>query len=151
MPNRCVAGHCGNLPNIKLGVVLHSLPFYNDERPVAKRRRRQWVDFVRAKRAKWEPTQSSKLCSAHFKPEDFMRRYHMVEGQSGPVLPRLLRDEIGVVPVPTVHAIPQNQYGGPENYAGPSTSHARRRNRQASNRLIIPIYIFFYHPEPHFN
>ena len=35
IPSRCVAGHCGNYPNVELGIVLHAFPFYGDERPIA--------------------------------------------------------------------------------------------------------------------
>eukprot|EP00112_Aurelia_sp_Birch-Aquarium-sp1_P025355 Seg84.2 transcript_id=Seg84.2/GoldUCD/mRNA.D3Y31 product="hypothetical protein" protein_id=Seg84.2/GoldUCD/D3Y31 len=131
MPNRCVAGHCSNLPNVEQGIVLHAFPFYGDERPTARRRRRQWVEFVKAKRARWEPTATSRLCSAHFKPEDFMRRFHNIEGQGQAVIPRLIRDEIGVVPVPTVHATPTNSNDDrPDACSGLSSAQRRRRNRQ---------------------
>jgi len=49
------------------------LLFYGDDRPEAKKRRKKWMDFVLLKRAKWEPSQSSVLCSEHFKKEDFVR------------------------------------------------------------------------------
>ena len=133
MPNRCVAGHCGNFPNLELGIVLHAFPSYGDERPIAKRRRRRWVEFVKAKRAKWEPTPSSRLCSAHFKPEDFMRRFSNLEGQGQPVIPRLIRDEIGVLPVPTIHSTPKMTLTDrPDPSSGLSAAQRRRGNRQVS-------------------
>ena len=113
MPSRCVAGNCSNEPNIDLGIVLHAFPFYSDDRPTAIARRRQWADFVKVKRVNWEPTASSRLCSAHFKPEDFMRRFHYVQGLGQAVMPRLIRDEVGVVAVPTVHATPTNMNDRP--------------------------------------
>ena len=140
MPNRCVAGNCGNVPNLELGIVLHAFPFYGDERPVAKRRRRWCVEFVKAKRAKWEPTQSSRLCSAHFKPEDFMRRFNNLEGQGQPVIPRLIHDEIGVVHVPTVHATPTTSMNGrPDACSGLSAAQRRRRNRQVSSNRYLSV------------
>ena len=61
MPTRCVAAGCG----------MHFIPYYGDERPEPKRRRKKWVDFLKQKRARWEPSKTSVLCSVHFKPEDF--------------------------------------------------------------------------------
>ena len=40
----------------KKGIAVHKIPSAGDERPQAKKRREQWIDFVKAKRAKWEPT-----------------------------------------------------------------------------------------------
>ena len=136
MPNRCVAGHCGNYPNVELGIVLHAFPFYGDERPIARRRRRQWVEFVKMKRAKWEPTSTSKLCSAHFKPEDFMCRFHNMEGQVL-IMPRLIRDEVGILPVPTVHATPTNMNDDACSGLGLSSAQRRRRNRQVSSANLL--------------
>ena len=61
MPTRCIAAGCG----------MHFIPYYGDERPEPKRRRKKWVDFLKQKRARWEPSKTSVLCSVHFKPEDF--------------------------------------------------------------------------------
>ena len=61
MPTRCVAAGCGT----------HFIPYYGDERPEPKKRRKKWVDFLKQKRAGWEPSKTSVLCSVHFKPEDF--------------------------------------------------------------------------------
>ena len=60
MPNTCVVLGCSNVANPAEGISLHFIPFAGDERPEAKRRRKQWVDFVR-KRAKWEPTPNSSV------------------------------------------------------------------------------------------
>ena len=49
-------GGCSNVADAKQGISLHFIPFAGDERPEARRRRKLWVDFVRLKRAKWEPT-----------------------------------------------------------------------------------------------
>ena len=67
MPKRCIAAGCSNVRNLKEDISLHKLPFYNDDRTEAKKRRKKWVDFVRLKRAKWQPSQSSVLCSEHLK------------------------------------------------------------------------------------
>ena len=71
MPTRCVAAGCGNVKNPKEGISMHFIPYYGDERPEPKRRRKKWVDFVKQKRARWEPSKTSVLCSVYFKPEDF--------------------------------------------------------------------------------
>ena len=71
MPNRCVVEGCSNVANPAESISLHFIPFAADEWPEAKRRRKQWVDFVRNKREKWESTPNSSVCSAHFAKEDF--------------------------------------------------------------------------------
>ena len=105
MPNRCVAGGCSNFADVEKGIVLHGIPFLNDERSEAKKRRRKWVEFVKQKRDKWEPTKNSALCSLHFKPEDFQRRFTFPDSSTNrPIIPRLVRDDIGVSAIPSVHA-----------------------------------------------
>ena len=66
-----------------------------------KKRHKKWFDFVKLKRAKWVPLQYSIICSEHFKPDDFSRRFSRIEGQSfvGNVL---RRDEFGICVFPTV-------------------------------------------------
>lgn len=96
MPNRCVVGGCSNVTDTKQGISLHFIPFAGDERPEAKKRRKQWVDFVRLKRAKWHPTPNSSICSAHFAKEDFTEMFPSLSGKK----PRLATDEIGIVAIP---------------------------------------------------
>ena len=97
MPDRCVAASCSNVTDPSKGIFVHTIPFFGDSRPEAIKRRKEWVDFVKAKRAKWEPTKHSAVCSVHFKPDDYVFQYVLV--------PRLKRDKIGIVVFPTVHAI----------------------------------------------
>ena len=104
MPTRCAAGGCNSFPDLKEGIALHTIPFYNDDRREARKRRKKWVDFVKCKRAKWEPTKTSAICSKHFKPEDFKRRFSFLPGQDSAFIPRLLTDNLGVSVFPTVHA-----------------------------------------------
>ncbi len=61
-----------------------------------KRRRQQWIDFVCLKRAKWDPTPNSSICSAHFAKEDFAGIFSSHSGKR----PRLATDEIGIVAFP---------------------------------------------------
>ena len=100
MPARCVVGGCSNVPNAEQEIALHFIPFFDDERPEAKKRRRQWVNFVRVKRAKWNPTKYSGVCSAHFGKEDFARKFLKISGISTRQKPRLITDEVGVVAIP---------------------------------------------------
>ena len=52
MLTRCVAGGCSNIPDLEKGIALHSIPYFGDDRPQAKKRRKKWVDLVKQKRAK---------------------------------------------------------------------------------------------------
>lgn len=105
MPKRCVAAGCNNESNVEEGISLHKLPFYGNDRPEAKKRRKKWVDFVRLKRAKWEPSQSSVLCSDHFKREDFVRSADLGDEKTHHTSKRWLRtDDLGVNVFPSVHA-----------------------------------------------
>ncbi len=46
MPNRCVVYGCSNEPNVEKGIVLHCIPFTNDEQQETWKRRKKWIDFV---------------------------------------------------------------------------------------------------------
>ena len=85
MPKRCVVAGCDNVTDKEKGISLHRIPYLEDERPEAKKRRKKWVDFVNLKRAKWTPTPHSVICSEYFKPEDFTRRFSHVEGEGEPL------------------------------------------------------------------
>jgi len=104
MPHRCVVGGCSNVRSLENGVALHTIPFYGDERPEAKKRRKRWVDFVKQKRAGWEPSKSSVICSKHFKADDFVRNYALINAKHAQSVPYLLRDSFGITAYPTVHA-----------------------------------------------
>ena len=52
MPGMCVVGGCSNTASSEVGISLHMIPFFGDSRSEAKKRRKRWVDFVKAKRAK---------------------------------------------------------------------------------------------------
>ena len=103
MPHRCVVGGCSNIRSLEKGIALHTIPFYGDERPEAKKRRKRWIDFVRLKRAQWEPSKSSVICSKHFKPDDFVRNYTLWKEQEAISIPYLERDSFGITAFPTVH------------------------------------------------
>ena len=118
MPGRCVAGGCSAFPDVERGLVLHAIPFYNGDRPEARKRRKKWVDFVKQKRAKWEPTRNSSLCSRHFTEDDFIRRFTFADETSGkPIIPRLKRDELGInaVSVTLIQQQPQTSTRKPRH------------------------------------
>ena len=99
MPGRCVVGECSAFPGVHKGLILHAI------RPEARKRRKKWVYFVKQKRAKWEPTRDSSICSKHFTEDDYIRRFTFVdEVTNKPIVSILKRDEIDVTAVPSVHA-----------------------------------------------
>ena len=105
MTGRCVAGGCSAFPDVEKGLVLNAIRFYNDDRPTPRKQRKKWVDFVKQKRAKWELTRNSSLCSRHFTEDDFICRFTFADETSGnPIIPRLKRDELGINVFPTIHA-----------------------------------------------
>ena len=98
MPARCVVAGCSNTPNSAKGITLHTIPYFGDDRPSAKSRRKQWIDFVKTKRANFTPSSSSAVCSMHFSPEDYTQRFNLGERCH----PQLIRDELGIVPIPKI-------------------------------------------------
>ena len=68
------------------------------------------------------------------------------------MIPRLIRDEIGVVPVPTVHATPTTGMNDrPDACSGLSEAQRRRRNRQVSSSRYFSVcpslthsFLFFF-------
>ena len=123
MPTICVAAGCSNQKDKAEGISLHVIPFFEDERPEAKRRRKKWVDFVKQKRAKWQPSKYSVICSVHFKPEDFERRFDCLQ-QGGKAPPRWLRkDEFGCCVFPTIHAVGKNTIAEPSKREKRMVSH----------------------------
>ena len=117
MPTRCVAGGCSNTPDLENGIALHCIPYFGDDRPKAKKEDEKDGGLCKAKRAKWEPSKNSAICSVHFKPEDFQRMFANLPGQSTTCIPRLNRDDFDVAAFPTIHALgkviepPQSERG----------------------------------------
>ncbi|PFX14921.1 hypothetical protein AWC38_SpisGene20891 [Stylophora pistillata] len=92
MPGRCVVGGCSAFPDVQNGLILHAIPFLNDERPEARKRRKKWI-------------RNSSVCSRHFTENDYVRRCSFVdEVTKKPIMPRLKRYEIGINVMPSVHA-----------------------------------------------
>ena len=105
MPTVCVAPGRSNQRDKSRGIKLHIIPFFDDERGETKRRRKKWVEFVKQKRAKWEPSKRSVICSVHFKPKDFERRFVLAEPESKPMIRWLRKDEISCCAYPTIHTV----------------------------------------------
>ncbi len=98
MPARCILPTCNNNPDKERGIALHPIPFFDDDRPEAKRRRKKWIKFIKSKRGdRWQPTKHAVVCSRHFTKDCFTRQI-FVPGRT----PRLVTDEIGVVPFPKI-------------------------------------------------
>ena len=103
MPHRCVVYGCSNIASQNEGISLHNIPYANDDRPEAKKRRKRWVDFVKRKRLNFEPTASSKICSRHFMAEDFVRPFAVGLTTEKPKLKQLLKtDNFGICAYPTI-------------------------------------------------
>ena len=112
MPEVCVAAGCSNQKDEVKGISLHVIPFLEDDCPEAKRKKEEMVDFVKQKRGKWEPSKRSVICSVHFKPEDFERRFVLGE-PGGKSMPRWLRkDEFGCCVFPTIHTVGKEESMG---------------------------------------
>lgn len=104
MPDRCVVFGCSNESDLTKGISLHRIPFWNDDRAEAKRRRKVWVNFVAKKRDKWKPTKYSAVCSAHFNSDDYEIYAIEIPGTKD-YTPRLKKDDIGVMVFPTIYKI----------------------------------------------
>ena len=96
MANRCVAAVCSNTPDPSKSIGLHKFPENNDSE---KKRRRLWVAFVRTKRAKWSPIDTSRLCSEHFKEDDSEGPFITIPGTAFVSRAVLKKDA-----VPTIHS-----------------------------------------------
>ena len=94
------------LPTVRVKQVSKMVPYFNDDRPEVKKQRRIWVDFVKAKHV-FEPSKTSTFCSAHFKPEDFERRFHKLPGQTNTNYQKLRIDDLGICVFPSIHAAPK--------------------------------------------
>ena len=66
---------CSNNPDKEKCIALHKIPFFDDDRPEAKKRRKRWVDFINSKRADpWQLSKDTAVCSKHFTRESFIRK-----------------------------------------------------------------------------
>ena len=65
IPSLCVVFGCSNTPDPKSGIILHKILCDGNSRPEAIKRVKRWVDFVKRKHAKLEPSSSSWIYSKH--------------------------------------------------------------------------------------
>jgi hypothetical protein len=119
MPKRCVIYGCSNVADTNKGIAIYQIPFWDDNSPVAVRRRKIWLSFVRRRRDKWIPTSLSVVCSKHFTEDCFVYGSESVEKYN---TPRLKRDEHGICVFPTVDT---NQLSG--SAESEHTSRMKRR------------------------
>ena len=47
MPRFCCVYGCSTTASKEKGITVHLIPYFEDTRPVAKQRRKRWIDFVR--------------------------------------------------------------------------------------------------------
>ena len=87
------------LNKLKVDITRYVIPIlFRNDRLEAKKRRKQWVDFVKAKRAKQSrlgPSRSSLICFMHFKPDDFVRRLDFQEEEGISLTSWFKQDEFG--------------------------------------------------------
>ena len=102
MPDRCVVYGCSNKADPENGIGLHKIPFFGDDRKECRRRRKKWIDFVLRRRAHWKPTKHSKICSLHFRREDFSRMFTALPEQEKLSAPRLMADDVGPCVFPAI-------------------------------------------------
>ncbi|KAK3755170.1 hypothetical protein QZH41_010695 [Actinostola sp. cb2023] len=126
MPDRCTVGGCSNESNSELGISLHRIPFYNDERPEAKKRRKRWTDFVLRTRSHWKATKLSTVCSDHFVYEDY-QRYAVEVPDTRAYTPRLKKDDVGIVVFPTVTKVREEK---------PPSARSLRQKKKEREHLV---------------
>ena len=129
---------------------MHTIPYFSDDRPEAKNRRKIWIDFVKAKRVIL-PSKSSCSCSAHFKLEDFERRFHLhVASRANKTkFSKIKMDEVGICVFPSIHAEPKSRHVINETQSEtqststlPSNSAGYRSRQMVSYFLLIFLRIF---------
>ena len=86
MPERCVVYGCDNTANSKQGISLYRIPYWDDDREIAVRRRKIWLDFI----IRWTLL-FTKDCFEY--GSDTVEKYKT---------PKLKRDEIGISVVPSL-------------------------------------------------
>ena len=130
MPYRCVASGCSNVPDASKNIALHKFPSEFDDSE--KKRRRLWVNFVCTKRAKWSPTANSRLCSKHFRVQDFDSPFLDFPGTLFSSRMILKGDS-----VPTIHAA--DQRATTKNNKEPCASSSTREHSRVSSTLLLVV------------
>ncbi|XP_046855939.1 THAP domain-containing protein 5-like [Xenia sp. Carnegie-2017] len=127
MPDICAVFGCSNRANSAEGISLHCIPFYGDERPEAKRRRKILVNFVARKRAQWTPNKYSAVCYVHFTDVDYEKYKVEIPGTKN-YTPRLKKDDFGITAQPTIF-LKDNEPKNP-------TSREKRRVKKMVKDLV---------------
>ena len=71
-----------------------------DPRPDAIKRHKEWLDFVKTKRAHWQDTKHSVVSSETFEKGDYIHWYPRLHGLDKTPVPKLKKDELGVIIFP---------------------------------------------------
>ena len=106
MPRFCCVYSCSTTASKENCITVHLIPYFEDSRPVAKQRRKRWIDFVRKTRAKWTPSKYSGICSQHFNVGDYEQSLAMpslLPGFSESFKRELVRDQFGISAVPSIY------------------------------------------------
>ena len=143
----CVAANCTNKANLKDGISIHTIPYVNDDRPEAEKRRKIWIDLIL-----WRPNVSSNLQSPHVYVRLISNRRIskdaftcMLPGQTRPNFQNFRTDKVGKCVFPSIHAEPKPRRVINETLStstSPSTSAGDRSRRMVSYFLLIFLRIF---------
>ena len=136
MANRCVAAGCSNTSDPSKSVGLHKFPENNDSE---KKGRRLWIAFVRTKRAKWSPIDTSRLCSEHFKEDDSEGPFITIPGTAFVSRAVLKKDA-----VPTIHSQKAEPSNDDNNNSADSRSNKQHRNVSKIVQICTYFKICFY-------
>ena len=96
MPDCCVSYGCNNKADPENGIGLLKILFFGDDRKECHRRWKKWIDFVLRRPAHWKPTKHFKICSVHFRREDFSQMFTALLGKEKLSSPRLMADDLGL-------------------------------------------------------
>ena len=107
------------LPRV-LFIGLHEFPEDNDSE---RKRRGLWIAFVQTKHPKWSPTGASRICSQHFKADDFESPFIAIPGTAFVSRAVLKKDA-----VPSIYS----QKAEPSNVVNGNSSADLRLNQTAS-------------------
>ena len=133
MPDKCVIFGCNNRPSKADGISLHPIPFEGSDEPEKRKRRKKWVDFVKSKRALWEPTKYSAVCSTHFRDDDYEV---MFPGLTNVNFQRRLS---GICVFPTIQAPCVSGENKPES----KRAERKVRNAHVSKLVAFPRHLVF--------
>ena len=139
MPDACVVFGCSRTADPQRGIGLHRIPFFGDPREECIKRRQKWVNFVQQRRATWEPTKHSKICSLHFN-SDFTRMFTLLPGHKIPSSPRLKEDDLGPCVFPSKQANhPEFEYSATKPQSARAKRSIARKERNSCSTLLTEI------------